>query len=506
MSIPVLRSLFVASVATFVFGTRPTVAPAAPDDNREEQRERGQGRGGRGGGGRDTGERRGGGPPGVFNTEVPPRSHDILLGRPTDKSVTFSILPYADAEGYIAYGTDRGRPSLKTPAQRLAQGQPSEVIIASLRPDTRHYYRFHSRQPGADKWLADEEHTFHTARSPGRPVTFTIIADSHLDDHTEPSLYATTVSNALADAPDFHIDMGDTFMTDKYPRYQEAAAQYLAQRYYFGLIGHSAPVFLVLGNHDGEAGRWLDGTGDNMAVWSNALRKRYFPNPVPDGFYSGNATKDPHAGLLQNYYSWEWGDALFVVLDPFWYCPRQKGAGDNWTRTLGREQYDWLKRTLERSRAKFRLVFIHHLVGGLDKDCRGGIEAAPFFEWGGKDPDGADAFRTKRPGWPDPIHRVLVANRVNAVFHGHDHLYAKQDLDGIVYQEIPQPGNPRANARSAREYGYVAGEIQGGSGHLRVRVSPTGAAVEYVRAGLPGDRGASHPNGSVSHTYTLRPR
>ena len=36
--------------------------------------------------------------------------------------------------------------------------------------------------------------------------------------------------------------------------------------------------------------RWLDGSADNMAVWSNAQRKRYFPNPVPDTFYTGNAT------------------------------------------------------------------------------------------------------------------------------------------------------------------------------------------------------------------------
>lgn len=500
------KTIVAASVAAHLLGTLATRSPGAPDDNRDRRTAREPENRDRGGEGRGKGERRGGGPPGIFKTEVPARSHDIVLGRPTDDTITFSILAYADAEGYIAYGTDAGQASRKTPQEHFAGGQPSELMIASLRPNTRYYYRFHSRSPGSGAWVADEERAFHTARSPGRPFTFTITADSHLDDHTEPSLYATTVSNALADAPDFHIDMGDTFMTDKYPRYQDAAPQYLAQRYYFGLIGHSAPVYLVLGNHDGEAGRWLDGTGDNMAVWSNTLRKRYFPNPAPDDFYSGNAAKDPHAGVLQNYYSWEWGDALFVVLDPFWYCPRQKGAGDNWTRTMGREQYDWLRRVLERSRSRFRLVFIHHLVGGLDKDCRGGIEAAPFFEWGGKDPDGTEAFRSKRPGWPAPIHGILVANRVNAVFHGHDHLYAKQDLDGIVYQEIPQPGNPRANARSAKEYGYVAGEIQGGSGHLRVRVGPDRTTVEYVRAAWAADRGASHPNGSVSHGYVLRPR
>jgi hypothetical protein len=41
-----------------------------------------------------------------------------------------------------------------------------------------------------------------------------------------------------------------------------------------------------------------------------------------------------------------------------------------------------------------------------------------------------------------PIHQLLVRNKVAAVFHGHDHLFAKQDLDGIVYQEVPQPSSP----------------------------------------------------------------
>ena len=36
------------------------------------------------------------------------------------------------------------------------------------------------------------------------------------------------------------------------------------------------------------------------------------------------------------------------------------------------------------------------------------------------------------------------------VFHGHDHLYARQDLDGIVYQEVPQPGTPGCEAPPQR--------------------------------------------------------
>ena len=111
--------------------------------------------------------------------------------------------------------------------------------------------------------------TFHTQRPPGNSFVFTITVDSHLDQKTIPDLYRQTLLNALADAPDFHIDLGDTFMTGKY-RGDTPTELYLAQRYYFGLLCHSAPLFLALGNHDGEPGG--RGRSHNGALM---LRKRY---------------------------------------------------------------------------------------------------------------------------------------------------------------------------------------------------------------------------------------
>jgi predicted phosphodiesterase len=288
--------------------------------------------------------------------------------------------------------------------------------------------------------------------------TFTITADSHLDENTSRELYERTLRCAAADKPAFHVDLGDTFMSEK----QKNEQQYADQRRYFDLL--KVPVHLVTGNHDGECGRYLDGTTNNLAMWSRAMRLKYFPEQE------------------KNYYSWEQGNSLFVALDPYWFAPQQRRDDDNWTRTLGKEQYDWLKKTLETSKAKFKFVFIHQLVGGLERAGRGGVEAVPFFEWGGKE------FNEKRPGWAMPIHQLLVTNHVSIVFHGHDHLYAKQDLDGMVYQCVPQPGDPRGGRET---YSYRQGTILPSSGYLRVTVSDKDAKVEYVR-----------PDGSIAHTYT----
>lgn len=440
--------------------------------------------------------------------DVPAHPVDVVLGRPTDRSVTVSVLSTQEGDGYVEYAPASGGTPRTTETRLLRLEEAVELVLDGLLPDTAYAYRIFWRSGHEGPFSPTAPRPFHTARPAGAGFTFTIQADSHLDSNTSTALYARTLANALADAPDFHVDLGDTFMTDKYgATYTDARPQYYAQRYYFSLLCDSAPLFFVMGNHDGEAGYAANGTADSISAWSARLRLGLFPNPLPDGFYSGNPTPEPGVGLLQNWFAFTWGDVLVVALDPFWPT-RQTGNGtDNWSWTLGTEQYEWLRRTLEGSRAKLKLVFVHHLVGGFGKDRRGGVEAAHLWEWGGENADGTSGFAAHRPGWAEPLHALFVRTGVAAVFHGHDHLFVKQEKDGIVYQEVPQPGFPRPDSTAAAAgYGYATGTILGSSGHLRVRVASGKATVDYVRALLPADETATRKNGDVVFSYTLTGR
>jgi len=417
-----------------------------------------------------------------FNTTVPAHAYDLILARPESNSVTLSVLAYQDLEGEVVYGTQPGACLIRTPVQECKAGVPVEFVIGSLRPNTPYYYQFRSRASGATRLSDGPECSFHTARSPGSTFTFTLTADSHLDEHTSADVYRQTLENIRAGHPDFHIDLGNLFMTDKHASREDAARQYLAQRFYLGQIGCSVPLFLALGTHDGESSKDDDGSGDCLAAWSNRMRKGYFPDPVPDEFYTGNSTPDPRCGLLEDYYAWEWGDALFVVLDPFRYSRHWRGGGDGWGWSLGEAQYRWLERTLERSGARFKFVFIHNLLSG-NPTARGGVEIAAFNEWGGRNRDGSDGFKERRPGWDAPIRELLVRNQVTAVFKAHDNFYARQELDGILYLMVPQPsfaGNDRI--RDLGNYGYQEGTFIGNSGHVRVTVSAERVMVEYVKS------------------------
>ena len=100
----------------------------------------------------------------------------------------------------------------------------------------------------------------------------------------------------------------------------------------------------------------------------------------------------PGIGPLRDYYAWTWGDALFVTIDPYWHSPVPVDNGvtgvnkvtDLWQVTMGDVQYQWLKQVLESSRARYKFVFEHHVLGtgrgfampaGVPKEAAAAMEA-----------------------------------------------------------------------------------------------------------------------------------
>ena len=443
----------------------------------------------------------------------------IALGCPTDCCITINALSNEPIEAYFEYGTQPGVYDDRTATSIIQAGVPVEDVIAYLQPNTRYYYRMRYRPPEAEEFAEGQECTFHTQRTPGSTFTFGVQGDSHPDRDKkafDEELYDRTLRAALSDRPDFYIMMGDDFSVDTIkPDVINAdlvAERYLLQRHYLSVLSHSTPLFLVNGNHEQAAGYLLDGTADNVAVWAQNARNLYYPQPAPGCFYSGNAEPVEFIGLLRNYFAWTWGDAQFVIIDPYWSSPvpvdngygvdRNASGGGNktsnkWQLTLGEAQYQWLKRTLEDSPAKWKFVFAHHVNG----TGRGGVEVACLYEWGGENKDGTWGFSEKRPGWEMPIHQLMVQNGVNIFFQGHDHIFARQELDGVTYLTTPYPADPYYAADNASN--FTSGDVLPGSGHTRVTVSDAFVRVEYVRTFLPEDENETQVSGQVAYTHTV---
>lgn len=458
----------------------------------------------------------------------------VLVGRPTNNSIAISLITDRKVSAFVEYGVSKSKYAYKTAVQEVEAGTPAIFDLTKLRANSTIYYRVSYSMPGMKAVTSGKQNAFMTQRKSGAPFAFTVHGDTHPERKGKmfnEELYKVALANILAQKPDFHIMMGDDFSID--PLIAKGQANqanvekvYATHREWLETIGGSTPIFLVNGNHEQAAAYLLDGTTTNPAVLAGSARVKYFPLPAPDNFYSGDKTQVEGIGYLRDYYAWEWGNALFVVLDPYWHsknpvdnvagelvaedqggakgqkkAPGAGGGGNGktsnqWAIGIGDEQYFWLKETLEKSKAKFKFVFAHHVMG----TGRGAVEISENYEWGGKDPKGATTFKEQRPNWELPIHDLMVKNKVNIFFQGHDHIFVTQERDGLIYQSMPNPADDTFSLFN--DSAYKVGTKAPNSGHVRVSVGATSAKVEYFLAARPQD--SSRKNRQIAHSYEIK--
>lgn len=355
---------------------------------------------------------------------------------------------------YIEYGYARGKYTNKSGILQLSIGSENFINLTGLKSAAQVFYRLRYSSKTSTIFLSKAELSFNTS-SISSNTTFAIQADPHMDENSDAKVYSGTLQQIVKASPAFLMDLGDIFMVDKLQDKSETniRARFELMRGFYKQL-ENVPLKICLGNHDGELGYSKFNTKN--------YRKEYFPEQTGD----------------LAYYSFEGPDQLHVVLDPFTYTTTNP-KDDGWQWTLGKTQYDWLVNVLSNSNATHKFIYIHHLLVG-NATSRGGVEIAKLNEWGGNNVDGSYGFDSIRPGWGKPIHQLLIEHKVGFVFKGHDHLYVKQELDGIIYQTLPQPSHP-GDKLDVTQYGYVSGKGVGGSGFLKVRTNAKTAYVDFIK-------------------------
>ncbi len=356
-----------------------------------------------------------------------------------------------------------------TPASASREIGAAEVVqwrVGLLRPATAYRYRVVERVPDAtDAVLYQGSVT--TRRNPGDSFVFCMLADTHVFVH-DPGITGDIVNRVARqienEAPDLVIHLGD--MLDYHyfgfnqppPDPGWVRIGYLAYRVLAGDLPGRVTHYAVIGNWDGENG---DFTPEEIER-SRSQRLLYLPGPTQGTYAEGGSPSG-------DYFAFTWGDALFVVLNVMSYTPQghylsgDTGAADDWT--LGEEQLFWLEQTLKNSGSRWKLLFIHHVVGGKAGDAansaygRGGGQAALVGEQA-------------------VVHGLMQQYGVQALFYGHDHVFFDMVVDGIHYS-LPGSAGAPWKFHSA-ETGYPAGEYWTDSGYARARVRPDRIEVEFV--------------------------
>jgi hypothetical protein len=322
----------------------------------------------------------------------------------------------------------------------LKPNEIADVRLTGLESGTRYVYEVMAGAEGDGTEQKAGAGGFKTRMVRPDKFSFAVFSDAHI---TPAAPERVGVLGPVADTiaprkPDFAIALGDNiqalckthagpFVNPDHPR-----ISYSYYRKALRQLPSETALFNVIGNWEGENG-WHP---EQARAWARDTRMKMIPGPGAQLYAEGGS---PDGG----YYAFTWGDVLCVTLHVTGYTPTNhalesmEGKVDDWT--LGDRQLSWLTECLKNSRARWKLIFTHHTVGGEAGDDvnsrygRGGALAAHVGEQ-----------RT--------VHDLMLKYGVQAFFYGHDHVFTYQEADGIPYICVGSAGAPWKF--TAQETGY----------------------------------------------------
>jgi hypothetical protein len=263
----------------------------------------------------------------------------------------------AATSSVVQYGTDPA--SLALSVSNGTSTTQHRVPLTSLLANTRYYYR----AGNTTAWSSI--HEFTTAPIDDTGFTFLVYGDHRPDlGDIAPAELGQLVGLMAARQPRFVISLGDHVLRPN----PTAWASYAAQT---DRIQGNASYWVTMGNHD------VGGTS-TMADWFE---------------WPGKPTR--------SYYSFDYGNCHFVVLDAY-------AAGDN---KLGAVQLAWLNADLSAATAKHRFVCVH----------------PPLFPTGSHIGSSLDVNATLR----DTLWQLFENRSVEAVFVAHEHFYYRLQVGTI---------------------------------------------------------------------------
>jgi 3',5'-cyclic AMP phosphodiesterase CpdA len=353
-----------------------------------------------------------------------------FLGKPTKTSISMNIVAGEKTISfYIKYRKKVGSKKsgwLQTPVFTIEAFSPKEITFESLTPSTIYKYEIHARLAEDDKFKQVADETFRTKPSGTPSFSFAMFSDSHITRFKKErdQILNQIGASIRVRKPDFAFMLGDNIQTLAGVMIEKRSGPilYANLRHALGRLPSSVPVFNVIGNWEGENG-WYP---PKERGWAREARRAFIPTPDPNTYPEGG-------GQAGDYYGFTWGDVLLLALNVTGYTlldhslPYPIGKPDDWT--VGDEQKSWLYKQLSTSNARWKLLLIHHTVGG-----NGGDDAASRYGRGGG--------RAAKIGEQAKIHEWMREFGVQALFYGHDHVFTDIPVDGIHYVCVGSAGAP----------------------------------------------------------------
>lgn len=468
-----------------------------------------------------------------------------MTGRVTGESAVINLVTAEDLneELWIRVRSMRnGRdfphpPFLSRIVRTSAPRSRVELALAGLQPNQTYSYRIeYATASNPRRWFHfNHISSFCSRKTAGRSFSFCAVADPHWGHPTKvapgsPRRWTAEqcLRRILEDEPfDFMIDLGDSPYLNWAETESELRDLYFNYRDIMAPITRAMPAYLVLGNHEQEAGFYQRGTDapdpprprNGLSAeqyhqkWASKARLLCIPNPRGDTYPEGGEgapgydslddwlgeegpwNEGSPRGNLQNFYAWTWGDALFIVLDPYRYTLvgsiTRPNCISQWT--LGPTQLQWLEDVLANSTATWKFLFSHHQVGGGLIDAQG----CSILEGGASPAYGrGSAVEADRTGAEQAfIHNLMLQHGAQFFVYGHDHVFCHSVKDGINYLCTGRP--PHLNhwwhqSGMLNSYGSILDPGQSTPwidalyavlGYAKFNVTPNRVTLQWIRTG-----------------------
>lgn len=296
------------------------------------------------------------------------------LQSPTETSIVVAWRSVAPEPTRVCWGTSAA--SLVDSAGSGASETDHAVTITGLAPDTQYAYAVaRASCPGA---AADPRDTFRTAppRGSTAPFRLWVVGDSGTGGTRQAQVRDAMLAATTERRPDLVLHMGD--MAYDAGTTTEFDARFFAV---YADILRQTPCWPTLGNHEGA--------NSDSATQSGPYYDAYV---LPTDGRAGGLASGTEA-----YYSFDWGNVHFVVLD-----------SQDTPRTTTGAMLTWLDADLAATDQQWVIAYFHH----------------PPYTAGTHDSDTESQLVQMR----ENALPILEAHGVDAVLAGHSHIYERSWL------------------------------------------------------------------------------
>jgi len=274
----------------------------------------------------------------------------------TTASITVMWETSRKSTSLVSYKADGGSGSEPEKVESRELTKIHEITLSGLKSGALYDYKIRSQIP-SESTVTSEDLRFRTAPGTSSPFTFAVYGDNRKPiwgiEKGEEWTTHEEIANAIdARNPAIVLNTGDVVTDGK--KYELWGSEFFGPA---RELLKDTPCYISIGNHE-ENAHW---------------------------FYNFVSYPKP-----ENYYSFNYGAVHFIALD------------SNMEIGPGTEQYEWLKKDLESSSARWKIVFLHHPL--YDS-----IHQAEKFE-----------LTLRRNLAP-----ILEKHGVDIIFSGHSHVYER---------------------------------------------------------------------------------